>query len=62
MTPQEEINRLKRDIDLFWQMVEGGWDIESRAYFERESRTNGFDSPLAQAAHHMWKRRLKEEK
>ena len=50
-----------RDIDLFWQYVENGWDIESREFFEREARTNGFGSPLAMAAHHMWKRAVKEQ-
>ena len=49
----------KSDIDKFWQIVENGYDIEPRAYFEKEARTNGFDSPLAQAAHHMWKREPK---
>jgi hypothetical protein len=47
---------LKRDIDLFWSFVDRGWSIEPRAYFELHARKNGFESPLAMAAHHMWKR------
>lgn len=53
---EQEKAQLQKDIDQFWQYVEHGWDIEPRAYFEKEARTNGFGSPLAQAAHHVWKR------
>lgn len=60
---REELTRLRaaqqemeQDIKLFWDFVEMAWDIETREYFEKEARTNGFVSPLAQAAHHMWKR------
>lgn len=50
----------QREIDAFWQMVEFGWEIEPRAYFEREAARMGYGSALAMAAHHMWKRRTKE--
>lgn len=50
---QEENTRLKADIEKFWFHVEHAYDIEPREYFEKEARTNGFDSPLAQAAHHI---------
>lgn len=52
----------RAEIDAAWQMIEHGWDIEDRAYFERESKTNGFKYALAQAVHHMWKRRIIEDK
>lgn len=55
-----EIKRLHAEIDAAWFGIKNGWDIENRAYFERESKTNGFGSALAQAVHHMWKRRVKE--
>jgi hypothetical protein len=53
---EQQLAALRKDIDRFWDYVENGWDIEPRAFFETESRDNGFDSPLAQAAHHIWKR------
>lgn len=55
-TAREELATLRADIDKFWHYVENGWDIEPRDYFEKEAPTNGFGSPLAQAAHHVWKR------
>ncbi len=53
---EAEVRELKKQIDQFWQFVENAYSIEPRAYFEKEAPTNGFGSPLAQAAHHMWKR------
>jgi hypothetical protein len=50
------IAELEADIDKFWSMLHNAWDIEPREYFEKEARENGFDSPLAMAAHYMWKR------
>lgn len=56
---EERVQALGAAIDGFWQFVEHGYDIEPRAFFEKEAPINGFGSPLAQAAHHMWKRNPK---
>ena len=56
-----EVERLRAEIDAAWFMIEHGWDIEPREYFEREAPKNGFGYGLAQAVHHMGKRMLKEE-
>ncbi len=48
------------EINAAWQMIEQGWDIESREELERQAATNGFKFGLAQAVHHMWKRCVKE--
>lgn len=53
---EQRVEELERDIDKFWHYVENAYDIEPRAYFEKEAPTNGFGSPLAQASHHIWKR------
>lgn len=58
---EAEIARLTREIDLAWEYIEHGWDIEPRAYFEKHAPTNGFGSALAQAAHHVWKRNPRVE-
>ena len=55
-----EQHALAAQINAFWQMVESGWEIEPRAYFEAEAPKMGYGSPLAMAAHHMWKRELKD--
>jgi hypothetical protein len=47
------------DIDHFWTAVERGWDIEPRAYFEKEAVAMGFASPVEMAVHWMWKRHAK---
>ncbi len=60
MTTDERANRLQAEIDAAWQMIEQGWDIESREELERQAATNGFKFGLAQAVHHMWKRCVKE--
>lgn len=46
-------------IEHFWFMVEHGWDIEPRAYFEKEATAMGFRSAVEMAVHHMWKRHAK---
>lgn len=53
----------KSQIDAFWFMVQHGWDIEPREYFETEiAKGVGFeDSPLAMCAHYMWKREVKDK-
>lgn len=55
-TLSAQLQQAQSDIDQFWETLEQGWDIESRSYFEEQARKNGFDSPLAMAAHYMWKR------
>lgn len=59
---EAEIKELKRQIDSFWFMVENLWDIEPREFFEKEIADGvGYgNSPLAMAAHYMYKRALKE--
>jgi hypothetical protein len=47
---------LQKRIDSFWFMVENGWDIEDREYFEREAPKSGDWSPEGMAVHYMWKR------
>lgn len=37
-----------------------GWHMESRAELEQQAKTNGFKFGLAQAVHHIWKRKTKE--
>jgi hypothetical protein len=52
-----ELAKLKSDIDRFWFYVEHAYDIEPRSYFEgNPPDASVFGSPLAQAAHHIWKR------
>lgn len=46
----------QQEIEAAWGYIERGYDIEERAYFEREAPRNGFDHPLVQALHHIWKR------
>jgi len=53
---EAKLAALERDISAFWQYVENAYDVEPRAFFEKEAPVNGFGSPLAQAAHHIWKR------
>lgn len=57
----DELVRLRAEIDAAWFSILHGWDIEDREYFEREAPGNGFKYALAQAVHHMWKRRLSEQ-
>lgn len=52
----QQVETLTRERDAFWQMVECGWEIEPRDYFEKEAPAMGYGSPMAMAAHHMWKR------
>jgi hypothetical protein len=47
-------------LDEVWRMIEMGWDIESRAYFEETAPKMGFKHPLSQAVHHMHKRCVRE--
>lgn len=43
-----------------WQMIEMGWSMETRAYFEQEAPKMGFKHPLSMAVHHMHKRCVRE--
>lgn len=52
----DDPDALKEEIDATWFYIERGYDIEPRAYFEKEAPTNGFKFALAQAIHHVWKR------
>lgn len=54
-TPQEP-----DQIADFWREVERSYDIEPRAFFEREARPMGYSSAVAMAMHHMWKRDVKD--
>lgn len=56
----EARNDLRAEIDAAWQYIEHGYDIESRAELEAQAKTNGFRYGLAQAMHHIQKRRVKE--
>lgn len=56
---EKERDSCRNEIDAAWLAIHHGWDIEPRSYFEREAPLNGFESPLAQAVHHMWKRKIK---
>jgi hypothetical protein len=47
-------------IEHFWTAVLRGWDIEPRAYFEKEAVPMGFKSPIEMAVHWMWKRHAKD--
>lgn len=49
-------------MEHFWTAVKRGWDIEPREYFEREAVPMGFRSPVEMAVHHMWKRRVNEDR
>ncbi len=49
----------EQERDAAWQHIERAWDIEPRAYFEKEAPSNGFKWPLVQAIHHIWKRDAK---
>jgi hypothetical protein len=51
-----ELARVKQEIEAAWRDIKAGYDIEDRAYFEREAPRNGFGYPLVQALHHIWKR------
>lgn len=55
-----EIAHYKAEVDATWKAIERGWVIEPRSQFEVEALTNGFQYPLVQAIHHLWKRELKE--
>lgn len=52
--------RERGEVEHFWTAVARGWDIEPRAYFEKEAVAMGFKSPVEMAVHHMWKRHSKE--
>lgn len=56
-----EVERLTKQIDSAWHGIEYGWEIEERAWFEKEAPRTGDWSPLAMAVHYMWKRDLKEK-
>ena len=56
---EQENARLTAEIDAAWFGIDHGFDIESRAELEKQSKTNGFKYGLAQAVHHMWKRNPK---
>lgn len=58
--PSQPAPQAQSDIDKFWAMLDRCFAIEPREYFEKEARTNGFDSPLAMACFYMWKRQPKE--
>jgi hypothetical protein len=47
-------------LDEVWQMIDQGWDIESRAWFEARAVPMGFKHPLSLAIHHLWKRCVKD--
>lgn len=59
MSDRTEQGRALAEIDAVWRDIANGYDIEPRAYFEREAPKNGFRYPLAQAFHHIWKREPK---
>lgn len=50
------LDALQREHEAAWDFIANGWDIEDRAYFERDAPQNGFRYPLVQAIHHIWKR------
>jgi hypothetical protein len=50
---------MANEIEHFWTAVERGWDIEPRAYFEKEAVPMGFASAVEMAVHWMWKRHAK---
>ncbi len=54
-TPQEP-----DEIADFWREVERSYEIEPRAFFEREAKPMGYSSAVAMAVHHMWKRDVKD--
>ncbi len=54
-TPQET-----DEVADFWREVERSYDIEPRAFFEKEAKLMGYSSAVAMAMHHMWKRDVKD--
>jgi hypothetical protein len=53
------VKELEAEIDAAWFGIKNGYDIESRAELEAQSKTNGFKYGLPQAVHHIWKREPK---
>lgn len=51
--------QMRDEIEATWTAIENGFDIEPRAYFEKEAPTNGFRFALVQAMHYLWKRDAK---
>lgn len=47
-------------VEDFWREVERSYDIEPRAFFEKEAGPTGYSSAVAMAVHHMWKRDVKD--
>lgn len=58
---EPRVKELEAEIDAAWFGIEHGFDIETRADLEAQSKTNGFKYGLAQAVHHLWKRDPKVE-
>lgn len=57
----EALAGTQENIDKFWTHLSRSYDIEDRAYFEREAPETGDWSPLQMALHHVWKREPKVE-
>ena len=53
---ERQTKQLREEIEAAWRMIEQGFEVEPRSYFEREAPRNVFRFPLVQAVFHLWKR------
>lgn len=50
----------RQSVEDFWAELAEGWSIEPREFFEAEYLKAGFNSAVAMAMHHLWKRAVSQ--
>ena len=58
---ERALEQVRQEIDQTWRAIDRCYEIETREYFERHAPDNGFQFPLVQAIHHIWKRDPRRE-